>query len=113
MLDPQFKSWQPTREVGCVVDVSCPLVRCNLRIRAKRARPINQTVGGMRRENLIRWLTLFDPSFERAHHVERIRSLASAAMPHSRGHEQSKRCLHLGCANGLNDSGVVLSAVSR
>ena len=72
------------------VDAPRPLVACNLRIRTERTRTGHLSRRDLRRLDPLRQLPLFDPRIERAHHVERVRPLPTAAVAHPRHHVQAQ-----------------------
>src|SRR5438094_568535 len=101
-------------EARGIVNAAGSLGHRKLWVRAKRTRPIDGTVGGMRRGNLIGRFAVLDPLLERGNHVERVWSFAAAAMAHSRRHEQSIRSVNLGdSAERVYDARVVLRTVRR
>ena len=84
-----------------------------MRVRAQRPRAFAFGRSGERRGNLVWRFPLFDPLLERGEHVERIRTVAAAAVPHPRRHEQAIGVIDAGAPpEARHDALVVLRAAS-
>ena len=75
-----------TRPIRCILEISIAVIFRVLRIRAQWSRQLSFRI---RAEHLVRRASLLAPPFERGDRVERVRTVAAAAMPHSGHHEQS------------------------
>ena len=79
----QRSALQGTRQVKFSASSIYPFVNRNLRLRAERARAIDASIGCVRRDDVFGRLAVLDPRVQRANHVERVRSVAAAAVAHS------------------------------
>src|SRR6185369_2676340 len=79
----------------------------------ERPGAIDGAVGGVRRDDLIRRLLLLDPLLESGDRIERIRTLAAAAVAHPRHHEQTIAVLQVGLLERLRHAVEVIDAVAR
>src|SRR6266850_8534291 len=71
------------REVRSLVGAAASLIDGNLRVRTERTRAVRFSVAHLRRDDRVGRLALLHPLLERADHVERVRSLAAAAVAHA------------------------------
>src|SRR6478609_5623238 len=96
------------------VDASRPVVRRNLRIRAKWSCAIDGPVRHVRGDNLFGRSLLLDPLLERGNRIEHVWPLTAAAVAHSWRHEQAVRVRELHRTPQQRvDLLVILHAVSR
>src|SRR5258708_39143512 len=101
-------------EARRLADVSRSPVDGNLWVGAQRSRAIDAAVDDVRGDDPIGRLSALGPLFERADHVEAIRPLATAAVPHAGRHEQAIGVRDPGpAANRLQYARVIVRAVER
>src|SRR5215204_1623515 len=78
----------PARKAGGLVDAAAAFVDGDLRVGAERTRAIDSSAGRVRCLDLVRSFLRLDPLLQGGDHVERVRSLAAAAVPHSWGEKE-------------------------
>src|SRR5262249_50618594 len=97
------------QEILGFIDASRALVFGDLRIRAQRARTIHLSAGAVRRDDLVRRHTVFNPLFERADLIEHVRTFAAAAMTHARFHKQPNILRGIVHAAQVRDDALVIT----
>src|SRR5262249_50258208 len=98
------------RPVRRVLEIAAALVFRVLRIRAQRTGEARRPVGGWNRR---RRYVLLAPLLERPDRVERVGTVAAAAVPHAWHHEQPREVGDVPAAHFLHDAVVVLDGVDR
>src|SRR6185295_11548732 len=86
------------REVRGLVDTARALVFRDLRVRAQRTRAVDSAVSGMRRDERLWRLAVFDPLLEGTDFVERARTFPAAAVTHAGREKQPNAIGRLGRA---------------
>ena len=75
-------------EVRGVIQAALAVIDGDLRMRTQQAASIDDAVSEALGDDLLRRLSLLDPSLDHAHPVEAVRAGAAASMRHARHHEE-------------------------